>query len=703
MHATTTHTDDDTNAAGFPPAPSEAHQRADQEIAERRCTGMSATYSPEDNKLRLSSYRRLDPELFARVKAAGFRWAPRQEVFVAPMWTPGREDLLIELCGEIGDEDTTLMERAEDRADRFEGYSQKRAADAQSAHAHVKQISGRFEFGQPILIGHHSERQARKDKERMDAGMRKAVKMWDTSAYWTERAEAAQRHARYKELPDVRYRRIKGLESDLRKQQKTVEQNEMFMRLWASEGLTQERACALADRDHVSVRVEGSSYESLYSRLTKGLMTPQEASERAIACHTRTNAWAGRWIAHYTNRIQYERAMLGEAGGIAADKFDIVVGGSVLVRREWLTVMRVTKKDGRIVSVSTNARFVRVRSIEEIDDYRAPTTEVAAAVAKALKQPKLCNYPGEGFLHMTSAEWKSTHNDYKGTRQLGQGAHRMREGTGRPDVRAAAAAAENLVLHRIRTVVRGGSLQPVYITDAKTVPAPTAPAAVETVQPSAPAIPAPTPELSSISARQVHVVPAKTEFDAMRDQLRKGGAEIVSAPQLFPTPVGLAARVISEADIQPGDTVLEPSAGTGALIGAIADHMGADPVSITAIEVNAKLSGMLGRNFPTMTVICEDFLSWNGKTSETDERVSFARIVMNPPFERASDIAHINHARSFLKPGGRLVAICANGPRQQAALRPLAEASGGFYEPLPADTFKQAGTGVNTALVVICG
>lgn len=701
MHATTTHTDDDTTAAGFPPAPSEAHQRAAEEIAERTYTGMSATYSPEDNKLRLSSIRRLDPELYARVKAAGFRWAPRQEVFIAPMWTPAREDLLIELCGEIGDEDTTLMERAEDRADRFEGYSERRAADAQSAHAQVKQISGRFEFGQPILIGHHSERRARKDKERMDAGMRKAVKMWDTSTYWAERAEAAQRHARYKELPDVRYRRIKGLESDLRKQQKAVEQNEMLMRLWATEGLTQERACALADRDHVSVRVEGSSYESLYSMLTKGLMTPQEASQRAISCHTRSNAWAGRWIGHYTNRIQYERAMLGETGGIAADKFEIVVGGSVLVRGEWVTVMRVTKKEGRIVSVSTNARFVRVRGIEEIDDYRAPTPEVAAAVAKALKTPKMCNYPGEGFLHMTSAEWKSTHTDYKGSRQLGQGSQRMREGSGRPDIKDAAAAAESAGLHRIRAVVRGGRLQPVFITDAKTIPAPAAPAVVG--QQTVPAIPAPVRNLPTTPIHQSQPVQEKTEFDAMRDQLRNGGVEVVSAPQLFPTPVDLAARVIAEVDIRPGDAVLEPSAGTGALIGAIADHMGADPVSVTAVEVNVKLAGMLTRNFPTMTVICEDFLSWTGNIPGTAERASFARIVMNPPFERASDIAHINHARGFLKPGGRLVAICANGPRQQAALQPLAEASGGFYEPLPADTFKQAGTGVNTALLVICG
>ena len=64
----------------------------------------TATYSPEDNKLRLYSSTRLDRELYARVRGAGFIYAPKQELFVAPMWTHEREDLLIELCGEIDDE-----------------------------------------------------------------------------------------------------------------------------------------------------------------------------------------------------------------------------------------------------------------------------------------------------------------------------------------------------------------------------------------------------------------------------------------------------------------------------------------------------------------------------------------------------------------------------------------------------------------------
>src|SRR5580765_2626408 len=190
--------------------------RADSALKTKGNT-MQATYSPEDNKLRLYSLGRLPKELYERVRAAGFIWAPKQELFVAPMWTPQREDLLLELCGEIGDEDTSLVDRAEQRAERFEDYSENRAEDAEQARAAVARIADGIPMGQPLLIGHHSERHARKDAEKIENGMRRAVKMWETSQYWQYRAAGAVRAAKYKELPAVRARRIKKIEADVRK------------------------------------------------------------------------------------------------------------------------------------------------------------------------------------------------------------------------------------------------------------------------------------------------------------------------------------------------------------------------------------------------------------------------------------------------------------------------------------------------------
>lgn len=90
----------------------------------------SATYSAENNKLRLTASDRLPAALYERVRALGFRWAPMQEIFIAPRWTPNREDLCIELAGQIMPEESTMVERAAIRAARFDGYQAARLSDS---------------------------------------------------------------------------------------------------------------------------------------------------------------------------------------------------------------------------------------------------------------------------------------------------------------------------------------------------------------------------------------------------------------------------------------------------------------------------------------------------------------------------------------------------------------------------------------------
>ena len=76
---------------------------------------------------------------------------------------------------------------------------------------------------------------------------------------------------------------------------------------------------------------------------------------------------------------------------------------------------------------------------------------------------------------------------------------------------------------------------------------------------------------------------------------------------------------------------------------------------------------------------------------------TFDRIVMNPPFDHGADIRHIEHARGKLKPGGRLVAICAAGPSQREKFESIAAE----WIEMPAGSFKEQGTNVNAAIVVI--
>lgn len=623
---------------------------------------ITCSYDPGDNKLRIRSTTRLDRELYLRVKAAGFSWAPKQDLFVAPAWTPAREDFALELAGEIGDEDTSLVDRAEERAERFEGYQEHRADDAERAHAAVAAITGNIPLGQPVLCGHHSEKRARKDAERIENGMRKAVRMWETSQYWERRAKGALRAAKYRELPGVRHRRIKGLEADLRKQTKTREDSLAWSRRWSKEGLTREDALAFANFDNACF--------GTWSDLSSEKITAEQAAEKMLAAHLRIVESSERWISHLTNRLAYERAMLEEGGGIAVVScgFDVQPGGQVLARFGWAVVLRVNRTGGALNSYTVAGKYGKQKvGIEEVTDYRAPSQEDAAKVAKATKLPPLVNYPGEGFRHLAQAEWDKISRWSEFSK-----AHRV-------------AASETHGAHRLRMAPKEGKpyydTTGVYITDAprKDPPAPLA-------APGSPeeGLPAPLPPPERPERPRASQEPHGGKFAALKEQL-KTAVKVVSADQLFPTPPALAARMVEMAGIEPGMRVLEPSCGTGNLVHAI-DEAGGE---VFAVEINPLLAA-------ATKALCADFLTLSWSDPDwTFGLECFDSVVMNPPFGGGVDVAHVLHALTFLKPGGLLVGLCAGGPRQEAKLKPLASS----WERLPAGTF--AGTGVVAVLFTI--
>jgi protein-L-isoaspartate O-methyltransferase len=644
---------------------------------------MTATYDPADNKLRLYSSERLSATLYSRVKSAGFKWAPQQKLFVAPMWTPDREDLLLDLCDEIGDEDTSLVERAEERSDRFRDYSRERATEANQAHDVVESITGGIPLGQPILVGHHSERRARKDAERIENGMRKAIRLWETSEYWKDRAKGAIAHAKYKEIPAVRHRRIKGLESDRRSHQRSKDGAVKCMETW-SKVTTREEALALANIEHAYFHVGGCTLPngetdwSAWSAIRDDKITFEEVQRQRSESMPRIIEREDRWLQHIDNRLEYERAMLSESGGIATDKFDLKVGGQILTRGVWLTILKINKSNGAITSVSTNnTSWPRIVEVENIKDYRAPTEEVAEKAKAANKLPPMCNYPGEAFTHITQEKWDGMYKDHKGSRVI----------------EATAAAGR----HRVRSWYRYPNSSLIYITDAKRKDPPPANGEAQP-KPPLPAVEHDLPTLEREAARrkeyqQEQATREASPFELMKQSLEQG-VQTVVAPQLFETPAEIADQVVALADINHNHRILEPSAGTGNLVRAI---MAVDNCArVTAIEISPglaeQLRGRFGRGNYNCDISCKDFLECLPEVLGT-----FDRIVMNPPFVNGSDIKHIEYAMKFLKPGGRLVAICANGPRQQKHLQPIATA----WIDLPAGSFKEQGTNVNAAIVVI--
>jgi phospholipid N-methyltransferase len=599
------------------------------EAAEVREPGpaYTATYSPDDNKLRLYSVGRLDAETYERVRAAGFIFAPKQDLFVAPKWTPERADLLVELCGEIGDEDTSLVDRAEQRAERFGGYSERRGEEAERAREAVAAITDNIPMGQPILVGHHSERRARKDAERIENGMRKALKLWDTSTYWTRRAAGALAHAKYKERPDVRARRIKTIEADMRRAQRAGARAEAFARHWEylQDGTTLVRrdgapSTSLDRALHLANLGAGCRF-GMWSDLRDGKITPEDAQREALATCSQLAARSRREVTHCENRLVYERAMLAESGYMPPPK-------------------PRTKAALPLLNYSG--------SVSYLNPYRRGEVVTAEAVG------------------ITKAELAAIHTDYKGTRVSADGTHRVR----------------TAMLKRPGAV--GGSLCIVFLTDSKQHARPAAPASGGD---DAGEGPRPAPR----AAAEKPADERGEAFAALRAQLRQG-VRAVSAPQLFPTPSRVAEEMVRRADLEPGHKVLEPSAGTGPLLRAIA-AAGVDPADVTAVEINRRLAEALPATLAGR-VFAEDFLT-------VDLGGPFDRIVMNPPFERAADIQHVRRAFEQLAPGGRLVAIVADGPRQREHLRPWVIEQGGAWEEQAPDTFAEQGTNVRVVMLVV--
>ncbi|SDX15726.1 Methyltransferase small domain-containing protein [Variovorax sp. YR634] len=165
----------------------------------------------------------------------------------------------------------------------------------------------------------------------------------------------------------------------------------------------------------------------------------------------------------------------------------------------------------------------------------------------------------------------------------------------------------------------------------------------------------------------------------------------------FPTPPAVVKKLIALAGICPGMTVLEPSAGTG----AIAWPCAAAGAKVDCYEIQQGNAFTLAMSAPHELgrTSVADFLG-------VDPEPIYDRVVMNPPFLKQSDIKHVTHALKFLKPGGLLVAVMSAGvvfrnDARTAEFRALVDTRGGHIEALPENSFKESGTGVNTVVAVI--
>lgn len=170
--------------------------------------------------------------------------------------------------------------------------------------------------------------------------------------------------------------------------------------------------------------------------------------------------------------------------------------------------------------------------------------------------------------------------------------------------------------------------------------------------------------------------------------------------QAFYTPDAVADRVAELADVDPlAHAVLEPSAGHGALLDAVA-RRSCQPRGAVALDIDPEAVAILHEK--EYLAIYYDFLA-------TPTAPIFDRVLMNPPFTQGADVAHVTHALGFLKPGGRLVAIMGPSWRWKDDVRSLAfrnllgcnRFADARFDDVPAGAFKASGTDIATVIVTV--
>lgn len=261
-------------------------------------------------------------------------------------------------------------------------------------------------------------------------------------------------------------------------------------------------------------------------------------------------------------------------------------------------------------------------------------------------------------------------------------------------------------------------------------------------------------EFRSVLREFINLRESPKEADKIKELERAMVGRRNDGLDFFPTPEGVAQEMIDAAEIEPGMSVLEPSAGMGHIAEMIRGA-GVDPDVVEMANdrkelLEAKGFRVVGRDFmdmnPRSFTFGDTFKMEDGTEGvmrglggmgsnrvrlvvDGDERTAiyvdrdeltgvkksgansgYDRIIMNPPFSDRRDALHVQHAYSLLKPGGRLVAIMGEGvfngqDKKAQAFREWLEEVGGSEEKLPEGSFLDpslpVNTGVNARMVVI--
>jgi hypothetical protein len=133
--------------------------------------------------------------------------------------------------------------------------------------------------------------------------------------------------------------------------------------------------------------------------------------------------------------------------------------------------------------------------------------------------------------------------------------------------------------------------------------------------------------------------------DRLEEILKGKKINIKQDFQFFETPSELVKKIIQLGEITPEHSILEPSAGQGAIIEQLNQITDKQISFYEALDDN--LCVMLDKNLN----------SFYKGTDFLQNKEKFDRIIANPPFKNNQDIDHLKHMYNSLKKNGIVVCI----------------------------------------------
>lgn len=198
------------------------------------------------------------------------------------------------------------QERAAERAERFEDRAEKAEAESARRFKVSHDMMDAIPMGQPILIGHYSEKRDRAYRERAWSHLGKAVEAGERAKHYDSRAATARFTAAGEQFSNPAYlnRRIEEVEKEVRT---------------------------------ILARIEGR----MYLNSEEAHFTPTEAD---------LERFKGR-LQIEMERLEFYEAKLEEIGGIAFTRETLKGKQAVKIRGRWERIVRLNPKTVAIPNI----------------------------------------------------------------------------------------------------------------------------------------------------------------------------------------------------------------------------------------------------------------------------------------------------------------------------------------------------------------